>query len=210
MARMRMMPRAVPLGVHVPGDTVIHRAGAGLKLIVVTLFILLATIFGRSPVGVAVCAVLVAAGYLVARIPWAAAWAQIAAPLPLLLVLGAFQWWQNDLVTGAVTVGLLACSIMGAGLLPLTTTIEELLDAVERGLRPLKRYGVPAENIALALSLTLRLIPLQLATVGDVLDARRARGAGFSLTAVATPVIVRSLRRARALAEALAARGAGD
>ena len=60
------------------------------------------------------------------------------------------------------------------------------------------------------MSMTIRLIPLMLGTVNEVLDARKARGAGFSLCAFGTPIIVRSIRRARAMAEALQARGVGD
>lgn len=58
--------------------------------------------------------------------------------------------------------------------------------------------------------MTLRLIPLQLAAVDEALQARHARGASASLLAFGTPVVVRSIRRATGIAEALVARGALD
>jgi len=95
-------------------------------------------------------------------------------------------------------------------LLTLTTTIEEMMDALERALRPTARLGVPVDTIVLTISLTIRLIPLMLNTINEVLDARKARGAAFSITAFGTPVIIRSIRRAHHIADALWARGAGD
>jgi biotin transport system permease protein len=72
---------------------------------------------------------------------------------------------------------------------------------------------VPVDQVSLALTLTMRLIPLQVQAVNEVLDARRARGSrsvGLSLTAFGVPVIVRTILRARAIADALRARGAAD
>ena len=101
-------------------------------------------------------------------------------------------------------------SIGMAAVFTLTTTVAEMLEALEKALAPTARFGVPVEAISLALSLTIRLIPLQFATVGEVLDARKARGADFSITAFGAPVMIRSIRRARVIGDALLARGVGD
>ena len=83
------------------------------------------------------------------------------------------------------------------------------MDAFERALRPFERW-LPVDQIVLAISLTIRLIPLMFGTVFEVLDARKARGVNFSITAIGTPVLIRAIRRARAIADALIARGAAD
>ena len=101
-------------------------------------------------------------------------------------------------------------AVAAAILLTLTTQVSEMMDSFDRVLAPLARFGVPVENITLAMSLTIRLLPLMLSTVLEVLDARKARGATASLTAFGTPVVIRSIRRARAMGEALQARGVGD
>ena len=202
--------RHIPLGVHLPGDTAIHRLPAGVKFLALLAFILTSTfLVTGTPVAAAWCAV-VLAGYVVARVPVRVALGQVLPVVPVLAVLGAFQWWQRGWEFALTTVLVLLASVAAAALLTLTTTIAELMAAIERGLSPFARFGLPVETISLAVSLTLRLIPVQLATVHEVLAARKARGAGFSIAAFGTPVLVRSIRRARLLAEALIARGAAD
>lgn len=200
----------VPLGVYVPGNTAIHRLPAATKLIGLLVFIVVVTAFARSLPTVAVAGIIVVLGYLIARIPPRTAAGQILPALPVILVLGAFQWWQRGLETATVIVLSLVVTIAAAALLTLTTTISELMESLENLLTPLARYGFPVETVTLAVSLTLRMIPVQLATLREVLDARRARGAGWSVTALGVPVMVRTIRRSRALGEALAARGAGN
>lgn len=204
------MIRGLPMGVYVPGSTILHRLNPGIKFLSLIFFILLVA-FGANTLAHATAALaVVAVGYGLARIPLRTAAGQILPVLPVLLALGAFHWWQNDLVSAAAMVIGLTASVAAAALLTLTTTIAELMDALERGLRPLARFGVPVDTISLAISLTIRLIPLLLHTVHEVLQARKARGVGGSLMAFGTPVIIRSITRARALGEALMARGVGD
>ena len=202
--------RNIPLGVYLPGRTPIHRAPAGGKFLALLAFILASTVLVDTPLAAAGWLGAVAAGYAAARVPLRTAVGQTAPVLPVLLVLGAFQWWQRGLDFALTTVIVLLASVAAAALLTLTTTISELMGAIEKGLSPFGRFGLPVETISLAVSLTIRLIPLQLATVTEVLAARKARGAGFSVTAFGTPVLIRSIRRARLLAEALIARGVAD
>lgn len=202
--------RHIPLGVHLPGDTAIHRLPAGVKFLALLAFILTSTFLVTGPLVAAAWCAVVLAGYVVARVPVRVALGQVLPVVPVLAVLGAFQWWQRGWEFALTTVLVLLASVAAAALLTLTTTIAELMAAIERGLSPFARFGLPVETISLAVSLTLRLIPLQLATVHEVLAARKARGAGFSIAAFGTPVLVRSIRRARLLAEALIARGAAD
>lgn len=200
----------LPLGVYVPGNSVIHRCPPAGKFAVLVVFILATAIFADTVVLALGSVALPALGYLLARIPLRVAWGQLWPPLPILAALGLFQWWQRGPELAVVTVLVIFAAIMAATLLTLTTTIPAIMDAVENLLAPVERFGVPVESISLAISLTIRLIPLQLATVREVLNARKARGATFSLTAFGTPVLIRSIRRARGIAEALRARGIGD
>ena len=145
-----------------------------------------------------------------AKIPPKIVWGQLWPPLPFLLFLGAFNWWQQGWEKALVVTLVIMSSIGMAAVLTLTTTVAEMLEALEKALSPTARFGVPVESISLAISLTIRLIPLQFATVGEVLDARKARGADFSITAFGAPVMIRSIRRARVIGDALLARGVGD
>lgn len=201
---------SLPMGVYVASNSPIHRMPALWKFPLLLIFIIGGTILTTTPLVAGALVIFVACLYLIARIPLGLAWNQWWPVLPVLLVLGAFQWWQRGPAFAATTVLVIFSAVMAAMLLTLTTRLEALMEAVEKMLLPFERFGVPVESITLAISLTIRLIPLQLATVGEVLDARKARGAGFSIVAFGTPVLIRSIRRARNIGDALLARGAGD
>lgn len=204
------MIRELPLGVYVPGDSFLHRAHPSLKFVLLVAFILWVTIWPTLPWQSMAALTLIMALYAFARIPVGVAWRQLVPLLPFLAFLSAFIWWQNGLAA-ALTTGIgLTATIAAANLLTLTTTVEALLDALDQSLQPLARLGVPVELISLTIALTIRLIPLMLATANDVLDARRARGAGFSFAAFGVPLVIRAVRRARQIGEALMARGAVD
>ncbi|OFQ49341.1 energy-coupling factor transporter transmembrane protein EcfT [Corynebacterium sp. HMSC076D02] len=204
------MPQNIPLGFYVDADSFIHRLPAWVKFVVLIAFIISTTIFAKTiPVAVG-CAVVALAVYPLARIPARVAWNQLYPPLYLLVALAALQWWQQDLETAVTTFFSIYAAIVAAVLLTLTTKVSEMMESFEKALAPLGKLGLPVENISLAMSLTIRLLPLMLGTVQEVMDARKARGAGTSLLAFGTPVVIRSIRRARAMGEALQARGVGD
>lgn len=201
---------SLPMGVYVPGDTLIHRVSPRIKFVLLIFYIVLATNLGRtfSIALTLLCIVLVL--YFVARIPARIVARQLMPILPLFAMLGGFLIWQDGFRLACVTLIALFATILAANLLTLTTTVEALLVSLEEGLKPLARFGVPAEKISLAIALTLRLIPLILQTSQEVLDARKARGLGFSPLAFGVPLIVRSIRRAENIGDALVARGALD
>lgn len=205
-----MKTKNIPLAVYVDKDTPLHQLSASRKLLFIIIFIIVTSVVATTPTrGLIACAV-AAAFYVVASIPPRVAFSQLWPPLIILVPLAAFQWWARDFDYALTMFLTLFASMLIAFLLTLTSTVNEIMESVETSLAPLKRFGVPVDNITLAMSLTIRLIPLMFATVGEVLDARKARGAGFSITAFGTPVLIRSIRRARAIGEALQARGMDD
>ncbi|MFV8394397.1 energy-coupling factor transporter transmembrane component T family protein [Corynebacterium hindlerae] len=201
---------AVPLGTYVPGTTVLHRIRPSWKLSFLVVFVIGTSMLVDTVPGALVTLCVPLIGYVVARVPIRIAWQQLWPAAPVLLALFAFQWWQLGLTRATVIVLVIYAAIAAATLLTLTTQISEMMDSLERGLAPTRRFGVPVDTIVLAISLTIRLIPLQLATVSEVLDARKARGVDFSIQALGTPVLIRSIKRARNIGDALVARGVGD
>lgn len=201
---------SLPLGVYVPGDSLIHRVSPKIKFVLLILYIVLATNLGRTfPIALTLLSVVLVL-YFVARIPAGIVARQLVPIFPLLAMLGAFLIWQNGLQLAGITLVTLFATILGANLLTLTTTVEALLVSLEESFKPLARFGVPAEKVSLAIALTLRLIPLILQTAQEVLDARKARGLGFSPLAFGVPFVVRCIRRAENIGDALVARGALD
>lgn len=207
---MNNVSRFIPLALYVPGNSPLHRLPAGAKLVILLIFVITSAILSSRPWHALVWLLFPLAGYVIARIPLKIALSQILTPLPIVLFFSAFTWWQRGL-PAAITLALTFISaIAAAALFTLTTTIEELLNALERWLRPLSRFGVNADMVALAISLTIRLIPLIAMSAVQVLQARKARGADHSLLAFGIPFLISAIRRSQAVGDALVARGVGD
>jgi biotin transport system permease protein len=88
--------------------------------------------------------------------------------------------------------------------------VIDLLDVIARVLGPARAIGVDPDRVALLLALTIRAVPVIAATLDEARDARRARGLEHSTRALVTPVVVRTIRHADRVGEALAARGVDD
>jgi biotin transport system permease protein len=196
------------IGVFHPGTSLVHRTPAlvklGLLAVIVTVIALQSAL---AWLGVA--SVLVVGLFVLARVPFALAWRQV---VPILWVLAfavpvqvIFGGWE----AAAVMAVRLVLAVALAALYTLTTPVTATLDAVQALLRPFRRW-IDADRVGLALALTIRCVPLLAELVREVVDARKARGAEGSLLALAVPVIVRALRTAEHLGEALTARGFDD
>ncbi|EOM77092.1 energy-coupling factor transporter transmembrane protein EcfT [Rhodococcus rhodnii] len=198
------------LGVHRPGDSLLHRAVPGVKLIALVVAVVAVTLLVRRPVDLVVPAVLVVAAFAVARIPFGVAMRQLRPVVWMLLVVGVFQIVFTGLARAIVVCGVILVAVALAALVSLTTRLSDMLDTIVRWLRPLRRIGVDPERAGLVLAMTVRAIPLVADIVRQVNEARRARGLGFSLRALVVPVVVGTLTTADAMGDALAARGLDD
>jgi biotin transport system permease protein len=197
------------LGLYRPGTSVLHRLPAGVKLAVMVLAGIGSVLLDEVwQVGVALAAVL--AAYAVARIPLRTALAQLR---PLVWIAGAaavfhvvVSGWQR----AVVVLGVLAVLVLLAALVTLTTRTTAMVDAIVGVCRPLRPLGVDPERVGLLLALGVRSVPVVVGLAEEVREAQLARGLTSSPRAFAVPLIVRSLRHADALGEALVARGVED
>ncbi|WP_280262267.1 energy-coupling factor transporter transmembrane component T family protein [Nocardia abscessus] len=198
------------IGLYRPGNSLLHRIPAGAKLVLLLVSIVAGTVFVRTPVQVLVAATAVAGLFAAAGTPWRVALAQLRPLVWMVLLIAAVQVLITSPARAAVVCGVLVLSVALAALFTLTTRVTDMLDAVTRWLGPLRRVGVDPERIGLLLALAIRCVPLLAGIVHDVAEARRARGLEWSMTALVTPVLVRALRTADAMGDALAARGVDD
>ncbi|WP_377645406.1 energy-coupling factor transporter transmembrane component T family protein [Oryzobacter terrae] len=193
----------------VPGSSPIHRVPAGPKVVALGA-VSIATLVVRSPWGIAVLFALAVAGFAVARIPRAVVWGQLRLILPLVIVLLAYQWYANGLLVGLRVVGGLASVILLASLVSLTTPASHLIDLAVRVAAPLRVFGVDPDRLGLAAALAVRSVAVIHGLAGEVREAQVARGGGMDPRVFAVPLVVRSLRQADELADALVARGVDD
>lgn len=109
----------------------------------------------------------------------------------------------------------LAILIVTAALFTLTTSPTELTDGVERMLKPLRRFGLPAHELAMIMTIALRFIPTLIEEADRLRKAQLVRGAHVcgglvrrakSLIPLMVPLFVSAFRRADELAVAMDAR----
>jgi len=196
-------------GVFWPGRSVLHRLPAGAKLALLVAGSL-ALVVWRGLVALAVAAAVVAVAYAVARIPLRVAWAQLRPLRWVVLVLGVAQLLLSGWRLALAVVGALVVLVAAAALLTLTTRVSALVDTFTRLARPLRRVGIDPDRIGLLAALTVRTVPVIAGLRDEVDQARRARGLEHSPRALLVPLVVRTVRHADHLGEALVARGVDD
>lgn len=192
-------------GVYLHRSSAIHRIPAGCKVL-----ILLAggtALFLISDLRI-VCAAVVGiiALYGLARIPVAAVMAQLRPAFWIFVVIFVFQLFTRDAVFAAMVVARFLALLLLASLVTLTTPASAMIDAIERSIGWLRLVGVNPAKVSLGLSLALRFIPVVATITAEVREAQRARGLEWSVIAVALPVIVRTLKMADDVANAIDAR----
>ncbi|MGH4030297.1 energy-coupling factor transporter transmembrane component T family protein [Actinomycetota bacterium Odt1-20B] len=191
---------------YVPGTSPLHRTPASWKLGAL-LVVGVGVFLTRSVAVLAPCAVVACALLLSLRAPRGEVVRQLKGPVVVLVIVLAAAALMESVHT-AVVVGLRLVTLLLCALaVTLSTRTENLLDVVERVLRPLERTGlVNAAAVALAVSLALRFIPEVFHQFQDIREAQAARGLRSSPVAVVVPLVIRVLRSADDIAAAIDAR----
>lgn len=203
-------PADVPLGLYLNHKSPVHRLPTVPKLIIVIAFLLLTGILVDTWRGGAIALAIVTLAYAVAKVPPMVAFRQLRGAVVILALLSLLLWWRAGGEQALTTFLALLATIAAAILLTLTTRVSDIMDTLTAAMQPFARFGLPVDTIALALSLTLRMIPLQVMAAAEVLEARKARGATGSIIAFGVPVVIRTINRSKAMGDSLIARGEGE
>jgi biotin transport system permease protein len=145
--------------------------------------------------------------FAVARLPAREVVAQLRPVLFLALFFFAIHALLVSWQSGLVTVLRFTILVSLAVVITLTTRVSDMVDALEAALRPLRIIGVNPAKISLMISLAIRFVPLLVDLVREIRAAQQARGLERSIAAVAVPLIVKTLRMASVLTDAIEARG---
>ena len=191
---------------YVPGHSWLHRLPAGIKLALVAMvgallmwlsdlialqFALLVLIFLLAQSGVGATKV----------------WPQIR---PMMLLLAILAVYTSLVQTPAQALEMtlrLLCLMLSGVLVTLTTPLTAMMYVLERLLKPFEKLGLlKADRVALAFGLTLRLIPELSLQWNEIREAQAARGLKSSVLTLGVPMLIRTLRRAEEIAEAIDAR----
>ncbi|GAB6085466.1 energy-coupling factor transporter transmembrane component T family protein [Alkaliphilus crotonatoxidans] len=134
----------------------------------------------------------------------------------IILRLGPLNVTAEGLYQGIFMAIRLILLVMGTSILTLTTSPIALTDGIENLLKPFKKIGIPAHELAMMMTIALRFIPTLLEETDKIMKAQMARGADFEsgniinrakgLVPLLVPLFISSFRRADELAMAMEAR----
>ena len=216
----------IALGKYVPGTSVLHRLDPRTKLLNLLLWMTAALASRGVPPIIAFCAFIVATAYL-SRLPPTLLLRNLRSFLWLLVITallhaamtpGHLVWHVPWLEVNVTQEGLQAAAIftLRLGAVVTAASLLKLTDGLERLLRPLRRFGVPAHELAMMVSIALRFIPVLAEEAERLQKAQMARGADFGghpiararkLVPLLVPLFLCAFARADRLAVAMEARG---
>lgn len=225
------MLKDITLGQYYQTDSVIHRLDPRVKL-VATLAFIVSLFIVNSFWGYLIAAAFLVVMIRLSHVPFKFMVRGMKAIVFLLVVAGVFNlfltpgevvvsFWKLKITKEGIKLALLMAArlcflIIGSSIMTLTTTPNQLTDALEKLLGPLKKIHVPVHEIAMMMSIALRFIPILLEETDKIMKAQIARGADFesgnvikkakSMVPLLVPLFISAFRRANDLAMAMEAR----
>ncbi len=135
----------------------------------------------------------------------------------MLIDLGFIQIYSGAILQTLYIVVRLALMVMITTVLTVTTKPLDLTLGIEYLLTPLKRFHVPAHEIAMMISIALRFIPTIIEETMRIMNSQKSRGVDFeegklkekisAIVSLIVPLFSVAFQRADELANAMEARG---
>ena len=225
------MLQNITLGQFFPGESILHRLDPRTKII--SLFVLMILIFAAHGWAAYFALSLLTAGLIfLSRVPFSSVLKSVK-PLAWIILFTlmihcvshdgealakfyVFKVTREGILYGALISLRLILVIVLASLLTLTTSPLKLTDATEKLLSPLKKFGVPAHELAMMMTIAIRFVPTLLEEADKIIKAQKSRGLDFEsggfvkrlrcMVPILVPLFLSSFRRADDLALAMEAR----
>ena len=196
------------LGLYRPGTGPLHRLPALVKVVGLAALGIAVVVANQPLASLALFAIAVLA--LALARPLFRITVRGLLPIAVLAALAScYQLWRGDPGRAVEVATDLLTLVLAATAVTVSTRMEDLLAFLERAARPLHRWLSP-EALALAIALMLRTVPALGTVLAESRDAARARGLGRDPRALLIPAAIRTVARAQATGQALAARGIGE
>lgn len=222
----------ITIGQYYPVDSIIHRIDPRVKLLS-TIAYIVAVFLVKGLLGYLVSALFLALIIYLSHVPFKLMLNGLKGIILIIIFtvvlnifftpgtkiifqLGFIKVSQEGLYTAFRMAVRLILLVMGSSVLTLSTSPIQLTDGIEYLLKPFKKIGVPAHEIAMMMTIALRFIPTLVEELDKIKKAQTARGADFdtgnliqkakSLIPLLIPLFISSFRRADELAMAMEAR----
>lgn len=225
------MLRDITLGQYYPGESLVHKLDARIKIIATVAFIaavfIVDNFYGFVIIMAALAAVIgiskVPLRFILRGLKPVFVIILFTFVLNLFMIRGEVLWslgflhiTKQGLHTAVFLAIRLIFLIIGSSMLTLTTRPISLTDGIEKLLNPLKRFKVPAHELAMMMTIALRFIPTLMEETDKIMKAQQARGADFesgnlmrrikALIPILVPLFISAFRIASDLAMAMEAR----
>jgi len=228
------MLKDITFGQYYESHSVIHRIDPRVKIILMILFIVFIFV-SQNMYALLFATVFVIVTLLISKVPVKLYLKNMKAILPVLIFTAIINLFYGD--AGTVLLSFWKFTITTEGLyksvfmalrivllifissvLTYTTTPNDLTDAIESLLSPLKFIGLKSavHTLAMMMTIALRFIPTLVEEAEKIMNAQKARGADLesgglidrvkALIPILIPLLISSVRRAYELAEAMECR----
>lgn len=219
----------ITIGQYFPGNSVIHKMDARMK-IVLTLAVIISLFICRNFISLAAVTAAVVFIVLLSRISLKTV-AKSIKPLgiiiiitsllnlfygkgePLITLFGRFKITEAGICTAVFMAARIILLVVVGSMLTYTTTPTDLTDAIERLFKPLKVFKLDVHSLAMTMTIALRFIPTLIEEIDKIMSAQKSRGADMesggiirrikALVPVLIPLFISAFRRATELAYAM-------
>ncbi len=221
----------ITIGQYLPGDSFLHKLDPRTKIVAVIVYMIALFIVNNFS-GLGAMLALSLGVVLVSKIPLRFFFRGIKAILFIVLLTVGLQMFMTpgeplwefaffkitcEGVQQAVFMGTrLVLLVSVTSILTLTTTPISLTDGIENLLKPFQKFGVPAHELAMMMTIALRFIPTLIEETDKIIKAQSARGADFesgnllerakAMIPLLVPLFLNAIKRADELALAMEAR----
>ena len=199
---------SMTFGKYIPVNSLIHRLDPRLKIGALLIF-LIAVFFDAGFIGYGILAVFVLLVAMLSNIAIKHILKAIKPMLFMMLFLGALI--QSAYIFIRLILIITLTTILTSSTKPLDLTL-----GIESMLLPFKRFGFPAHELAMMISIALRFIPDLLDEAKRIMKAQASRGVDFNegtmkekikaIVSLIIPLFISAFQRAEDLANAMESR----
>lgn len=192
---------------HIQGDSLLHRAPAGVKLSALAAISLCLFAIDLMPL-LAAAALTGLAGHAFLRISATEIWRRLRPFALIIVVVALFTAFLNGTGEGLAAFFRLFALTLFASLVTATTTTGDFIAVITKAATPFERTGlIRAQDVGLSVGLVIRFVPEIISRYEAIRDAHHARGLKMRPLSLAVPLIIATLRNADEIASAIDARG---
>lgn len=228
------MIKDITFGQYFVANSLIHRLDARLKIVLMLVLVVALFLCGGF-ISLGIITILTLVIIIISKVSLKLYFKNIKVIVPIVVFTSLINlfytqtgteyhlFWKISIWTGGIEKAIfmslrILVLILISSILTYTTTPNDITDAIERLLSPLKYIGLGSavHSMSMMMTIALRFIPTLIDETDKIMNAQKARGADLesggllqrikALLPILIPLLISSVRRAYDLAEAMECR----